>query len=276
MKKGRKGKIAVLIALLLAGLAVGGWWYGKVARQRAIEASWILPEFTEPGNGARAPHSRAMGVEVGISTLEDVQEHLEALGLRCKDTSMRAMIQDARAQKMEEAAEQAEARGEVPEEGVDAISSASMQKMSKREANPQVRLSCTGVVGSRLEDRERTSTAVGRWLFVFDSPRHPLRHVSFRRMAKEPAAALEDAHAALAAMEATWGPPTETVDAPLPERGSSEERAGFAPLKPYRHTWLWEDLKVELSALDFGKRGVDVNELFEVPWPVRADAPARP
>jgi hypothetical protein len=43
---------------------------------------------------------------------------------------------------------------------------------------------------------------------------------------------------------------------------------------PVEYEWMFADLLVKVSALNFGARGVSVTETVEVPLPIRPDAPA--
>jgi hypothetical protein len=105
---------------------------------------------------------------------------------------------------------------------------------------------------------------------VFDSPEHPLRHVSMRRNHASRSAALRDLASALELYRARFGAPTHTRGA-LPE--FEEELLDRIP--PIAMQWRYADLLVEINLTDFG-RHVSVDERIEVPWPVASDAPARP
>ncbi|MCK6552068.1 hypothetical protein L6R52_39920, partial [Myxococcota bacterium] len=192
--------------------------------------------------------------------LADVEALVRDRKLACKDTSARALMREARARR-------ADTAPEVRADGVDATSAASSKAgWSARETNPQVRLSCEGTASDVIGDRARPA-AVGRLLFVFDSPAHPLRHVSFRRLNRDGAAAGLDVASARDAAVAALGAPAE-------ESGALPEGGGFAPYVPWTAAWRWADLTVTVRALSYGDRGVDVYEAAEVPWPVRSDAPA--
>jgi len=261
---GKKIILALLGIVAAAGLVVVGIYSFKgIARYVEMHTD-LLPTFTEPEEGPRAPTTAALGARVGFSTLKQVQEMFAAWGTACENTSMRALMQQMREEKKKEIAE-AQARGE----DIDGITGASMVNYrSKKERNPQVRLRCQGG-SSVLKDRPRLPSD-GRALYVFDSDDHPLRHASYRRHHKNHPAALDDVAETVAAMTRVFGAPHESTPLPQEEQG----RVRFEPWKRYIFAWKWADLRVEISALNM-RRTVDVNELIEVPWPVRADAPSR-
>ncbi len=252
------------IAFVAGGLTValvGAMGFYRYQQARAPLRD-ILPAFTEPAAGPRAPTSEAFGMTVGRSGLPEVNAFLRGEGLDCADTSMRALMQKAREDKRKEIAAAA-ARGDPP----DAVSGASIvNRRSPKEANPQVRLSC------EANAAHANARGPGRLLMVFDSPVHPVRHVSFER--SFPAAATETALAefigAKRGMEARFGPPTKG------RAGTDGEPAEFVWLSPLEIEWTFADLRVRVTAVHYGARGVVVGETVEVPWPVRADAPARP
>jgi hypothetical protein len=228
----------------------------------------LLPAFTEPPEGTRAPTSAAFGVVVGKSTVHDVEALLAQQGLHCDNNSARAMMERKRAQtKAEIDALQAEGKP------IDGVSGASMiNHKSKMERNPQVRLSCEDVVGTALGDRVRPAS-LGRWLFVFDSESLPLRHVALRRKAADPGAALVDLTSTSDALTHSFGAPTRTqgdVDG-----ASLPAQTPFPLMHPVKRTWSFTDLHAEVSVVNLGMRGLDINEVVEVPWPIRADAPMR-
>lgn len=256
----RRWTLPLGCGLALLG-ATGGFALYRVARRGEVRD--VLPEFVEPSDGPHAPASSAFGSDVGSSSLASVRGKLAAAGLDCPDTSIRALLRQARADKRREVAAR-KARGEA----VDAVSGASaLGKPSPKESNPQVRLACDGVSSEALGDRTRIP-ARGRLLFVFDSPALPLRHVSFERTFAPDAIgrALEDVIATERSLRARFGPPTAAPAGPLRE---------LPWLSPVTYEWRFADLAVRVSALSYGGKGVVVSEVVEVPWPVRADAPAR-
>jgi hypothetical protein len=241
-------------------LVLGYGFYRMHARRQIKDQ---LPSFTEPGPGPRAPSSSALGFVVGSSSLASVQQALARAGLTCADTSMRALMQQGR-DEIRRQMQAREARGEDP----DSVTGASrVDYRSPKEANPQVRLACDGVPSRKLEGGQRVPSR-GRLLLVFDSPAHPLRHVSFERTfsSADIASALADldtTRARLAAVfgNATAGVPVDTDTRDLPW------------LSPRETRWHFVDLQVKASAINYGPRGVVVSEVVEVPWPVRSDAP---
>jgi hypothetical protein len=205
-----------------------------------------LPQFQEPAAGPSAPSNKLLGVRVGQTLRRDIDALIDTQKLDCRDLSPTTLGAKMRARRR-------------PKTSPDATARASPNKAG----NPQVRLSCPSVSGPQIGDRDRDRSR-GRWLFVFDSPEHPLRHTSFRRRHTDHTAANRDLSAAVAALTAAYGPPTSRSQLP----------AEFKKFHPYKWEWRFANVRVEASALNYGKRGVDVLETIEVPWPVRADAGA--
>ncbi len=216
-------------------------------------------EFRDPDPGPRAPVTMAFGGELGRSTYEAIKAMVETQGFNCKDTSIRAMME----------AKRAKARAKQAESGADAVSSASLNKKSKREKNPQVRFSCPSVTSEELGDRTRPRSR-GRLLFVFDSDKHPLRHVSYQRSHANHNAALDDYEDSVKAMKNLYGEPTST-------RGEAPKRAKdgtatFPPSRSLEQRWDFSDLSIRVTAIHFGRK-VTVGERIEVPHGIRPDAP---
>lgn len=221
-----------------------------------------LPSFSEPDvELPRAPSNVGLGVAIGQIDLAELDDHLRGLDLACDDTGARALIEKLRAKKQADLAAASDP---------DAVTGASITwRRSPREKNPQVRLSCEVESLSRI-DPTRGPTPRGRALFVFDSPEHPLRHVSMRRNHHSRGAAVRDLASALALYRERYGAPTSTRGA-MPE--FEEELLDRIP--PIAMQWRYSDLLVEINLTDFGKH-ISVDERIEVPWPVASDAPARP
>ncbi|MCB9529434.1 MAG: hypothetical protein H6701_13800 [Myxococcales bacterium] len=225
-----------------------------------------LPAFIDPPEGQRAPTHDAFGLAVGAATLDDVKRWTTERGLICKDTSVRALMADYRDQKVAEM-EKAKAAG-----GADGTSGASwLWRASKHERSPNVRFTCEKVRLSAIGDRTRPEESVGRLLLIFDSPDHPLRHVTIQRTYPDDAhaAARADFIAADEAMRARFGEPTITRAEP------PAEGAEFPNVTPIRRDWHFADLHAKVSALRL-KNGVTVYEEIGVPFPVRPDAPVKP
>jgi hypothetical protein len=260
-----KRRRVVVVAASLVGVCalVLGVGLQRMHARRTIKD--VLPVFTEPGPGPRAPGARALGFTVGASTLGEVRAQLARAGLDCADTSMRALMQQAREQTRREM-EARKARGQDP----DAVSGASrVNYRSPKEANPQVRLACDDVPSNRLSDAER-STSTGRLLLVFDSPRHPLRHVSYERTFAPDATSV-----ALADLEAARRRLHDLFGAPASSRTPAADQGQLPWLSPQEVRWAFADLEARVAAINYGPRGVVLSEVVEVPWPVRADAPGR-
>lgn len=261
-------KLAVVVLLsagLIAAGGAGAWWW----RQRAADEV-VLPEFSELGPGPRAPAIAALGLKVGQSSLAEVEAYAKAHGLTCHDTSARALMKAMREKRRAEAAQPSE-KGE----GVDAVSKASSGKRSPMEKNPQVRLSCEGTASARLDDRTR-APGTGRVLFIFDSPSHPLRHVSYRRLHRSLAEGFTDAEETYGSWTERLGPPKE-ASRPFPAPQEGDDLTAVVPgYEPFHYRWAWSDLHVTVTLTNYQKRGIDVYEAVEVPWPLRADAPTLP
>ncbi len=220
-------------------------------------------KFSEPGPGPRAPTAAVFNVELGKTDLAGLETVTQKLGLRCADTSIRAQMKKMREAKMAEA----------KANGVDAVTSASWSKPSKREKNPQVRYSCGRVRADQLGDRERPASS-GRLLYVLDSEEHPVRHASYQRTHKDQAVALADIKEAVESVSRVYGPPTK-VRNELPEPGK-DGAVEFPMLKNIEFAWEYSDLLVKVVALRLDKTQVTVGERVEVPIGVRPDAPALP
>jgi hypothetical protein len=256
--------------LALAALAVCvlvlGWTGIRMYRAQQSQTD-LLPTVRDPDAGPRAPSTTAFGFDVGHDASSTVADGLAARGLACKDTSVRAMMQQVREHKRREL-EEVERRGG----DVDAVTGASIVgRKSPRERNPQLRLSCEGVTADAL-GLARPVVAAGRALFVFDSAEHPLRHASFRRSHREADDAVVDLRASIADWRARLGEPTSQSGS-LPDLSVRIER-----LPPLVVEWRYADLVVRISTIDFGARGVSQNisveERVEVPWGIRSDAPS--
>lgn len=139
----------------------------------------------------------------------------------------------------------------------DAVSGASPK--SAREENPQVRMSCENTAAESLKDRVRPP-GNGRLLLIFDSPAHPLRHVSFRARYRDSAAVLQRLEKGRRVVEATLGAPTQTHGEALAAWGNR----GFE--------WKYADFGAKVMATGLGS-GWSVIESYEVPWPVRVTPP---
>lgn len=230
-----------------------------------VEYTDVLPEYTEPADGPRAPSNDAFGLKIGVTTLEQAQAFVRERGLICADTSVRKMMETMRDNK---AAEIAKARAEGDADGMSGASW--LWRSTKHERSPHVRLTCEKVRLAVLGDRERPQDTVGRLLLMFDSPQLPLRHVTIQRLYGDDAHA--DARQAFidadAAMRAKYGDPH------LTRRDPPAEGEMFEKVSPVRRDWKFADLHAKVSALRLGS-GVTVYEEIGVPPPIRPDAPAR-
>ena len=250
---------SVTLAALL-GTAYGYHRYRMASMMKLVDE---LPVFSEPAPGARAPQARAFGFAIGRATLKDVQSAIAAEGLSCPDTSMRALMDKARQAKLEEI-KRAKDTGSP-----DSVTGASMvYRRSPKERNPQVRLACDNVPPKVLKDRRRAD-ASGRLLLIFDSPKHPLRHVSYARSfrAIDDSLAMSEFLAARDELTKVYGPPLEAPQ--------EELTMPMVRYKSYTFAWKFADLHTFLVLMNMGDGRLSLVEKIEVPWPVRADAPSR-
>lgn len=221
-------------------------------------------DFKDPGPGPRAPTTAAFNAVVGVSMFAEVEALVKQRGLQCADTSVRAMMDRRREAERARVAD-AKARGE------DAVTSASwVNKRSKREANPQLRFSCPTITADQIGDRPRPPST-GRLLYVFDDAVYPLRHSSYQRTHKDHAAALLDFQDTVAALTATYGPPSKPLKTALPQP-DADGKLEFPNATNFEIAWDFADLAVRANILRYGDL-VTVGERLEVPHGVRPDAP---
>jgi hypothetical protein len=204
-------------------------------------------------------------VKVGFSTLDEVKALLAEKKITCDDQSPMAMIEKIIAKYMTEAKEK-QARGET----VDMAKYEQYAAMYRQSTNPQVRMSCEELPSSVLTDRARPE-AKGRWLFVFDDAKAPLRLVSYQRMHTDPKLALSDFEGSVQSFGKLFGKETKSMG-DIPDAKAPE----FKKLIPIKREWGFSDVQAKVVAINMGSRGVDVSEVVEVPWPVRPNAPADP
>ncbi|HEY4223640.1 MAG TPA: hypothetical protein VGO62_19925 [Myxococcota bacterium] len=254
--------VKIGIGVVVAGAVVYGAGYGHHLYSQWNNTRDVLPVFTEPGPGTRAPAHDFVGIELGKSTVADATALGVALGADCDNSSMRALMEKNR-QKVQQAMADAKAKGEDPD-GVTGASQANYH--SKKEQNPQVRLSCY-IEPDKLTDRRRAPGAKLYGLFIFDSKDLPARHASVQREIADPTVALTEYRAAIDEMTKKLGPPTATHGEPRVD--------GTVPVGTLLKTeWKFADVTAEVSAVNLS--GIRVMERMEVPWPVRADAPVHP
>jgi hypothetical protein len=244
--------------LLLALAAAAGGVRGFMVWQQRQD---LLPELIDVPAGPRAPRREMLGLELGRTTLPEAEVVYRGVGVECVNTSFRALM-EARRRQVKEKMEAAAARGDAP----DGVTGASLvEYRSKKERNPQVRLSCEGVRPDAFGDRPRAPGAPLYWLLIFDSEKHPLRHTSISRRIADPAVAAEEWRSALDAMTRRFGAPTDRVG-PVDDAGASMFDQGAY----YQVSWRFADLHAEVHAFRVG-RDVRFTEKVEIPWPVRSD-----
>jgi hypothetical protein len=257
--------VAAAGAFVVLGVAGAGWWHARMHRA----AQYVPPVFVDPPPGPRAPSADIFGVRIGASHLADVKRLMTTAGVACEDRSVRTMMGELRAHKREEI-RVAEARGKP-----DTVSGASiLTRHTARDDNPQIRFACADVASDELPDRTR-APSTGRVLFVFDTKDAPARHASYERNDAAWETAIADFNDTRAALRARFGAPADQSSAAA---GASPDASAVAlPLPKYSRRvaeWRFSDLLVRVSLSNLGGRGFSVSEVMEVPWPVRANAPA--
>ena len=286
-----------LVVTLFLGLALLSWYglrgYHAWKRRQLPPPSW-KHQFTEPPKGKLPPSFPLYGLIVGESGWQDVQRFTAQQKLVCLDNSVSAMMQ--RKRKLD--AEKNKKAGKA-----DAVSGATWKKRPPRAQNPSIRWNCERVQAAQISSFTRPHPAHGRLLFVLDSPKHPLRHISYQYDLL-PAKAVDSFQAAVNYFTQLLGKPDIARDAhPLPQpRGAlkplhsnaqpvkdnatslpaSKSHLGEAPIDPQKvkkyglflREWRYAGLVVRLSMRSFG-RWFNLSESVEIPWPIRPDAPKR-
>lgn len=222
----------------------------------------VLPTFSAIPDGNRAPTIRLAGLEVGRTTLADVQALTAKLGWSCRDTSMRGLMQLGREQAQAKMAE-AEAKGEDP----DTVSGASRAYYhSKKEQNPQVQWACEEIDLQALdatffEDGGDKNTVI----FIFDSEHLPLRYLVTSRKFMSQSQTRVARDKSIAALSAILGPPHASLGTP----NENPEQKMFARHQIFRQDWKYADRAVSITVMNLGSpRGIDLREIIEVPWPI--------
>lgn len=226
----------------------------------------ILPIFVEPNRALPfAPNNEAFGVKIGQTLFSKVKSLTETLRLPCKDTSIRELMKRRR----EALAAKEKAEGKQ----VDGKSGASRRYRSPRERNPSVRWSCEKIFDLSLPDRPRAKQVKGRLLFVFDSPTHPLRNVSYQYDSLHPPGvrAMQDT---VDFYRKKWGKPHQQ-EGKLPawKPGLDPKTVMLTKYDVVRYQWKFADIEILLQLRSYGA-WVNVLEQIAVPWPVRPDAPS--
>jgi hypothetical protein len=253
------GVVAVVV------ITIGLYAYGRIMRG----PDTVLPTFTEPGAGPRAPAAELYGFHVGRTRLAEANARLKELGVVCENTSVRAVIEKMREAKRKEV-EDKKAKGEDP----DTVTGASIiNHKSKREKNPQVRLSCENTPAKALGE-VWLGDASGRLLLVFDSAEHPLRHISFARNHLDHGKALLDYAQTTKAYSRIYGTPKETQSKPGSPKDAPDAPNELARFERRAQTWEFSDLSPSVVIVNYSSFGPSITEALEVPWPVRPDAPA--
>jgi hypothetical protein len=253
----RRFVIAAILATAVVGGGLGAWRHRMAASHR-----FVPPVFVDPPAGPRTPSAELFGVTVGSTRVKGVEARTTAWGLSCSDRSVHTMMGELRDKKREELRRATEAGHPDTVTGASIVS-----RRTSHDENPQVRFSCEEADASRLADRTRMPSR-GRLLFVFDTAEAPLRHASFERRLATWEDARADFDEARRALSSRFGPPHET----------GTDLDGGKPIPKYSRRvaeWRYADLHVRVSVANLGGRGFAVNEVMEVPWPVRASAPSK-
>ncbi len=240
-------------------VAVAGGIRGYMVWQQGQD---LLPEFQPVPDGPRAPTREFLGLQIGNIGLPEAEVYFRGLGATCNNSSFRALM-GARRKDVIKKMEEVKASGGDP----DTVSGASLVNYrSKKERNPQVRLSCDDVPVTAFADRERAPGEGLYWLMIFDSEKHPLRHTSVSRRINDFAVAGEEWRSAYDNMVKRFGAPSKVVREP-PSSGDP-----FPEAAHYEVRWTFADLEAKLVAFRLGKF-VRLEERVEVPWPIVVEVP---
>ncbi|MCB9638388.1 MAG: hypothetical protein H6727_05690 [Myxococcales bacterium] len=268
-----------LLVALLGGGAVFSWYgmrgYRAWKRRQAMNKPWVH-KFQEPNQKLpKAPHFTVWGLSLGMSHFAQAKALTKKLGLRCRDNSIRGVMRRRRAERIAKL----KAQGKV-----DGISGASWNRPSPRERNPMIRWNCDKVPTEKIRDIDRPIGVFGRLLFVFDSVRYPLRHLSYQYDASPAKAVLAFRRATEHYQKLLGMPPQAKDDRPIfsaSSKPTNPSNTGVNSLKMIRkydrflREWRFAGIRVKLTLRSFG-RWMNVSEIVEIPWPVRPDAPVLP
>jgi hypothetical protein len=251
-------RIAVVVAVLgLAAVAIRKGMVWNKTRD-------VMPTLTPVADGPRAPAFSLFGTTIGTTTFADVQARATAAGWNCRDTSMRGLMAAGRADAQARIA-QAEAEGKE----TDTVSGASRAYYySKKEQNPQIQWTCEDVDLHKLDPAyptEPDNTAV----FIFDSAERPLRYMLLSRHYQSQKAAIAALDAGVARFSAALGAPMSSSGEP----DLDPTHKAFPRLQLVRREWSYADRHGLISVMNLGPaKGIDVRELWEVPWPTEVVA----
>ncbi len=257
----------VVVLLLVVGV-LGAYEWHRMHTLPPVKDAFPV-KFTEPPPGPKAPSTAGLGFEVGRTHLAEAQARLNSLGINCRDTGPRALVELSRQNKRVEIqlAEEKKAHGET----VAAVTGASMLfHRSKMESNPQVRLSCDEVDASKLDARTTRQPYAARVLLIWDSADLPLRYASASQALPTFAEAEAAFQSAEKAVETRLGRPGEGKN--LTDLTSK----GFPTFAQTKKAWKYSDFSASVKAQNLGGRGIQIEEVYEVPWPIRTDAPTLP
>ncbi len=245
-----KRSLAIVIALVVVAFAIRAAMVWNKTRD-------VLPTFVPIPDGPRAPPLSLGGYTPGLTQFDNVKKSMAQAGYVCRDTSMRGLMQQGRSDAQTRIAE-AKERGDDPK----TVSGASRAGYySSKEQNPQIVWSCDSVDGRPAGAGLNELLSA---IFVFDSATHPLRHITISRRFMSQ----RDAHKAFERALATYdqlGEPTFTLGEPNMTTGEKI----FERLRIVTREWRYADRTVAVSVMNTGpRRGIDVREVLEVPWPV--------
>lgn len=219
----------------------------------------LLPELQPVPAGPRAPRRDFLNLEVRETTLSEAEVVYRGAGATCANSSFRALMKSRREVVKKEMEVVKAAGGDA-----DAVSGASLVNYrSKKERNPQVRLSCDDVPVTAFTDRPRAAGDGLYWLMVFDSDKHPLRHTSVSRRINDFAVADEEWRSAMDAFVARFGAPTNVREPP-------QQGDPFPPGSYFEANWTFADVSAQLVAFRVDN-AVRFQERVEVPWPVTTE-----
>jgi hypothetical protein len=259
----------LVVAAVIGVVVLGGLAVAVRAAMVWNKTRDVLPTFTPIPDGPRAPPLSLVDARPGETLLPALQQRLAALGFACRDTSMRGLMREGRA----EAQRKIEAAKEAGDDPATVSGASRAGYYSKKEQNPQVQWTCENIDVVALGDATLTpapaSLASTSLIFVFDSADHPLRHVTVSRHF----VSQRDAHEAyLAALSrrAALGAPTFSLGEP----DLTPDQKIFARRRLVTREWRFADRTTTVTVMNLGpKKGIDVREVLEVPWPVTTTTP---
>jgi hypothetical protein len=248
-------RIVVVVAVL--GVAAVGIRKGMIWNKTRD----VMPELQPVPEGARAPRFSLFTLDIGVSTFEQVRDRAAAAGWDCRDTSMRGLMAAGRAD-----AQQRIAVAEAEGKETDTVSGASRAYYySKKEQNPQIQWTCEDVDLHKFDPAYATEPACTT-VFIFDSAQGALRYILVSRHYQSQKAAVVALNDGVARFTGVLGAPMSSSGEP----DLDPTHKAFPRFQLVRREWSYADRHAIVSVLNLGPgKGIDVRELWEVPWPLQ-------